>query len=151
MGGSDAFARFPDRVPAGKQASGRVWVKMPGHYALVDNTAQTVAIMAGAGPPDPLDSRYRPVYALEGGSPPAAPTGQIYLRFSPSVAAASRADQIAAAGYTIERAISYAPHSVWLRAASGDAADALSSLPSLERLPDVDNVEPQMLSIRGTR
>jgi len=146
----DALARFPDRLPAGKQAGSGDWVKVPGRIALVDDEAQSVTIFAGAEPPDPGDSRLRPVYALSG-SRPAAPTGRVYLRFDPEVDARSRADEIATAGFAIERTVSYAPHTVWLRVESGDAADALSRLPTLEQLPGVANVEPQMLSVRETR
>ncbi len=125
-------------------------MKVPGRIALVDDAAQIVTIFAGEEPPDASDSRLRPVYALSG-SRPAAPTGRIYLRFAPAVDARSRADEIAAAGYAIEGTVSYAPHAVWLRVESGDAAEALSRLPALEQLPGVANVEPQMLSVRGTR
>lgn len=47
--------------------------------------------------------------------------------------------------YELVESLAYAPQAAWLRAPAGDIADALAGLPRLEQLPDVENVEPQML------
>ena len=149
MSNVDPFARFPDRVAAGKLAGG-VWVKTPEHYCVFDEAAQSARILEGAPPADALDSQLRPAYRRATGVL-SAPTGRIYLRFSPSVEAVSRKAAIADAGYKIDRVVSYAPNSVWLQASSGDAAEALSRIDELALLPDVENVEPQMLTAKTLR
>lgn len=92
-----------------------------------------------------------PVYALGPEGPPAVPTGLVFLRFREGVRAEERRAAIARAGYTVRQIISYAPHAAWVEASSGKIADALSGIPKLEALPDVANVEPQMLSERVRR
>lgn len=47
--------------------------------------------------------------------------------------------------YELVESLAYAPQAAWLRAPSGDMADALAGLSRLEQLPDIENVEPQML------
>jgi len=45
----------------------------------------------------------------------------------------------------------YAPNAAWLRARSGEIADALAGTPALDALPDLEAVEPQMLMERARR
>jgi len=47
----------------------------------------------------------------------------------------------------------YAPHAAWVRLTDGDIADAIERSNALRQLPDVEHVEPEMLSpsvARGT-
>ena len=62
-----------------------------------------------------------------------------------------RRAEIEAAGYEMAQALDYAPHAAWVRARSGRIADALNGLRRLEAIPDVENVEPQMLTPRAAR
>jgi len=85
------------------------------------------------------------VYGLQPSGLLAVPTGRVFVRFAEGVKAESRRQEINRAGYELIESLSYAPHAAWLRARSGDIADALAGIPRLEQLPDVENVEPQML------
>jgi hypothetical protein len=81
----------------------------------------------------------------------AVPTGQIFLRFKEGVDASTRREEIERAGYEIVQIPPYAPSSAWVRSASGDLAKSLADIEALERLADVENVEPQMLVERTLR
>ena len=81
----------------------------------------------------------------------ALPTGQVFIRFKEGVQVEEHAEKIRNAGYEIAQSVSYAPHAAWLRPNSGDVADGLAKIPALEKIPDVENVEPQMLRPRANR
>ena len=85
------------------------------------------------------------VYALSRGGQPCVPTGLVLVRFHEPVAAAERGDLLLREGFMLENVLPYAPSAAWVRAASGGIAAALRGIPTLEALPDVVNVEPQML------
>lgn len=87
-----------------------------------------------------------PVYRREPGGGVAVPTGRALVRFAEGEAAAERGDELAAAGYKLEGVPRYAPHAAWVRASGGGIAETLQNLDRLERLPGVENVEPQMIS-----
>ena len=86
-----------------------------------------------------------PVYGLQPSGLPAVPTGQVFIRFAEGVKAEDHRQEINQAGYELVESPVYAPQAAWLRAQSGDIAEALVGIPRLEQLPDVENVEPQML------
>jgi hypothetical protein len=92
-----------------------------------------------------LLSKLSPVYSLGPGSPPAIPTGRVFIRFTEQVAAQDRQGDLARLGYRIVRVTPYTRHTAWLDSVSGTIAEALAGLPDLEQLPDVANVEPEML------
>jgi hypothetical protein len=143
--------RFPERIPSGSPTGRRVWKKAPGCYALLDAGQQNVKILAGAPPPDASGASLRPAYALEDGPGRAVPTGRVYLRFRTGVQAESRRSEMEAAGFTLDRLVPYAPHTVWLKASSDNPAEALARIGMLADLPDVEWVEPQMISPRALR
>jgi len=60
-------------------------------------------------------------------------------------AAETRRKELARAGYEVVQLLVYAPQAAWVRARSGGIAEALTSIPALEALAEVENVEPQML------
>jgi hypothetical protein len=86
-----------------------------------------------------------PVYALAPGGEPAVPSGLILVRFREEIAANSRSTNLEAVGFVIRRVLSYAPHAAWVESRSSDIAAALAGIHRLELLPDIQNVEPQML------
>jgi hypothetical protein len=88
----------------------------------------------------------QPVYEMNGSGVQARPSGTVWIRFAEGTEAAARATDIAAAGYRIERIISYAPNAALVNA--GSIADALSQLDALRAIPGVEVVEPQMLMER---
>lgn len=159
------FSDFPERVGAGTGRAGAWYVRAPGRYAVRQGEGpqeasgaemtfarEGIAVFRGepgaarAGATTPT-----PVYRLQPDGPLAVPTGKIFLRFKEGVEAASRRKEIERAGYEIIETPPYAPSGAWVRAAGGDVARSLSNIKALEKLADVENVEPQMLVERAQR
>lgn len=89
-----------------------------------------------------------PVYAQQSGGGAGSmvvPTGRVFIRFADAVKVADREPEIRNAGYEIDQKLDYAPNAGWLRARSGNIADALNDIATLAKLADVENVEPQLL------
>ena len=120
---------FPDRIRLSLQKADQSFVRQSG----------------------PHDSTKPPVYVLSSGGQPARPTGRVLVRFADPAALARHRKDIEAAGYVIEEVLSYAPQAAWVRAASGNPAEALSAISALERMPEVEEVEPQMLRARALK
>jgi hypothetical protein len=93
----------------------------------------------------------RPVYRIEPGGHPAVPTGRVFVRLREGEPANERNDDFARAGYVIENIPAWAPHTAWLRPASGGIVAALNGMERLRSLTDVENVEPQLLRPRTPR
>jgi len=92
-----------------------------------------------------------PVYALTRRGAPAVPTGLVLVRFREGIAAAACGDVVAREGFTIHDVLPYAPSAAWVRAASGGIPASLRGIPALESLPDVVDVEPQMVKRSARR
>jgi hypothetical protein len=121
--------------PSGAQTTGAVLVLDHGRIA-VFGAASVESTPAGAGP----------VYAsLPFDGELAVPTGRVFVRFAPGTDAAARSADIERLGFLIERVPVSAPHAAWVVAPRGGIAAALKSCRSLERIPGVENVEPQLL------
>jgi hypothetical protein len=73
------------------------------------------------------------------------------VRFAEGDSPEHHREGIVEAGYEIDQVLAYAPHAAWVRARSGRIPDALARLPSLEALPGVEHVEPQMVSPASPR
>lgn len=106
-----------------------------------------VVCRLGPGPlprgvfPDKLSA----VYALTPRGAPAVPTGLLLVRFAEGIAASRRGDMLARQGFTVVEVLPYAPAAAWVKAIAGGIPASLNGIPALESLPDVENVEPQML------
>jgi hypothetical protein len=120
---------FPDRIRVSLQKADQSYVKQA----------------------EPHDSTEPPVYVLSSGGQPARPTGRVLVRFADPAALVRHRKDIEAAGYIIEEVLSYAPQAAWVRAASGDPAEALGAISALERMAEVEEVEPQMLRARALK
>ena len=157
----DYFFKYPQQIRANMSPSAPLYVRKSDYYAVHNRPpelpAQGVVLLLNDGAiavfqGEPDEARITaetgtlsPVYALQPGGLPAVPTGQIFVRFAEGVKAESRRQAIHRAGYELVESVPYAPHAAWLRPRSGDIAAALAGIPRLEQLPDVENVEPQML------
>jgi hypothetical protein len=89
-----------------------------------------------------------PVYAQQSGGGAgsmAVPTGRVFIRFADTVKVTDRETEIRDAGYELDQQLDYAPNAAWLRARSGNIADALNGIVTLAKVADVENVEPQLL------
>jgi hypothetical protein len=142
------FARFPKRIEISSGGRSSVFELVPGRYAN-DVRGKNPAVVEGE--PKPNSDEIGPVYELKPAGGDAIPTGRVFVRFRSDVTASERRHEIEGSGYEIDEIVSYAPEAVWVRAASGDIADALSDLSKLQKLTDVENVEPQMLMRRATK
>ena len=92
-----------------------------------------------------------PVYKMQNSETKAVPTGLVFVRFKTGVKAAERETDIRRAGFEIADLVEYAPEAAWVKDPSMEIAKALASISALEKLPDVENVEPQMLMPRVSR
>jgi hypothetical protein len=104
-----------------------------------------------AGAESHASDQVGPVYRAGPHGPIAAPTGRVFLRFREGTDVERKRDEIEAAGFTLESVPGYAPHAAWLRPTSGRVADALVDLDRLRRLPDVEHVEPQLVTEAARR
>lgn len=159
------FSDFPERVSAGAGRAGAWYVRAPGRYAVRQGEGEQeasgaemtfaregIAVFSGEPGAARADAATpTPVYRLQPDGPLAVPTGKIFLRFKEGVEAASRREEIERAGYEIIETPPYAPSGAWVRAVGGDVARSLSNIKALEKLADVENVEPQMLVERARR
>jgi hypothetical protein len=117
--------------------------------ALFELKQGEIAVYRG-NPPPGQEQQVGPVYALPDG-PLAVPTGLVFVRFKEGTSAAEHREEIERSGYEIVQIPGYAPHAAWVRARNGDIASSLQGIRSLESLPGVENVEPQMLMASAKR
>ncbi|MGH7230328.1 MAG: hypothetical protein ACREJU_03105 [Nitrospiraceae bacterium] len=163
----DPFFKYPHQVPASTARPGLLYDRLPGYYAVHGRPPHTpaegaaylfnegaIAVFQGE-PQERKDlsssNTVSPVYALQPQGPPAVATGLVLVRFRESVSVETRRKDLDRAGYLIAQVLDYAPHAAWVRARSGEIVEALTGLSVLAKLPDVENVEPQMLIKSGRR
>ncbi|BAY22435.1 hypothetical protein NIES2100_21980 [Calothrix sp. NIES-2100] len=160
---SDYFSEYPQQIRIGKDAP-VLYSRQPGYYAVhfqqptAMSTQSTAALVLNegkiavfAGEPKPaITDKLSPVYTLQGGSL-AVPTGLVFIRFAENVDVESQQAAINQAGYEVAEKLAYAPHAAWLRAKSGKMSDAFQKIAQLQAIPNVENVEPQMLMERRQR
>jgi len=79
------------------------------------------------------------------------PTGRVFVRLDDDIPLEARAEAFRRLGYVIAQTLPYAPNAGWLEHADKDAAEALRGIPELARLPGVQSVEPQLLTVRAQR
>jgi hypothetical protein len=161
------FSKYPSHIRANMTSSAPLYVRKSDYYAVhpwpPGRAAEDAALLLDdgtiavfQGEPDEVAAAAQagslvPVYGLEPSGLPAVPTGQVFIRFAEGIKAEERRQEINQAGYEIVESLSYAPQAAWLRARSDDIADALAEISKLEQLPDVENVEPQMLKESARR
>ncbi|QKQ76371.1 hypothetical protein [Nostoc sp. TCL240-02] len=176
---NDYFSEYPEEIRVGSNRTAVSYTRKSGYYAIhYDNQPKTVAPGAilqlndgamstmvtepcrSAGysyavfPGEPNQSeqgKLSPVYTIEPNGSLAVPTGLVFIRFAEGVDIESQHEAINQAGYEVVESLDYAPHAAWLRAQSGNIADAIAKIPQLEAIPKVENIEPQMLMERGLR
>lgn len=158
----DYFSKHPQQVHASTKPFAASYTRKSGYYAVHYQQADlrrseailllnegVIAVFKGkpnqVGQDSTAVKAISPVYELGLNGPLAVPTGLVFVRFVEGVAVDSRSEAINHAGYKVVQNLFYAPQAAWLRACSGEIADALARIPRLEAIPDVENVEPQML------
>ena len=140
------YARVPDEVfivghvPPGVSVVTRIRGS-EGEFSVCRDHDGTLASKLGS-------SKIGPIYAIEPNGPPAVPTGLIFVRFEGEFRPKFWRKRLAEAGYKVVREL---PGVICVGAISGHVPDALQGIARLESLPDVANVEPQMLMERVRR
>lgn len=158
----DYFSKYPQQIRVGNR-SAVSYNRQLGYYAVHYNRPGTeapgavlqlndgaIAVFQGE-PDEPKTDTLSPIYALQPDGSLAVPTGLVFIRFVEGVDVESHHEAIKQAGYVVAQSLSYAPHAAWLRAHSGEILDAIRGIPQLEAIPDVENVELQMLMARVQR
>ncbi len=165
------FSEYPQQIRFGTEQSAVLYSRKPGYYAVHYKEPGTVApgavlqlndgaIAIFQGEPDEPENAIRlasttgtlgPIYTLQADGTLAVPTGLVFIRFVEGVEVELHREAIKQAGYEIAQSLSYAPQAAWLRAQSGNILDALVGISKLESIPNVENVEPQMLMERVQR
>lgn len=165
------FSEYPQQIRFGTEPSAVLYSRKSGYYAVHYKQPGTVApgavlqlndgaIAVFQGEPDESENAIRlasttgtlgPIYTLQADGTLAVPTGLVFIRFVEGVEVESHREAIKQAGYEIAQSLSYAPHAAWLHAQSGNILDALVGISKLEAIPNVENVEPQMLMERVQR
>ncbi|MEI1376090.1 hypothetical protein PQG02_07510 [Nostoc sp. UHCC 0926] len=166
----DYFSEYPEQIRVGSGRTAVSYTRKPGYYAIHYNQPKTVAseavlqlndgAMSTTGyayavfPGEPNQSEQgtlSPIYTLQPNGSLAVPTGLVFIRFAEGVDVESQREVINQAGYEVAQSLDYAPHAAWLRAQSGNIADAIAGISQLEAIPKVENIEPQMLMEKGLR
>ncbi|MCC5600970.1 hypothetical protein [Nostoc favosum] len=166
----DYFSEYPEQIRVGSDAydglrlrTAVFYTRKSGYYAIHYNQPRTLATGAilqlndgkiAIFPGEPNESEQgtlTPIYTLQPNGSLAVPTGLVFIRFAKGVDVKSQREVINRAGYEIVESLDYAPHTAWLRAQSGNIADAIARIPQLEVIPKVENIELQMLMERGFR
>lgn len=143
-----AFERRADLYSI-REASGTAPAKA---LAVVrDDANVSFAVYEGTPPAGRAAEDVGPVYSAGPGGPIAVPTGRVFVRFADGIRADRHRKQFEAAGFDIDRMLSYAPNAVWLRPTTGGVARALPGLAALAKLPGVAHVEPQLLLERALK
>ncbi|RCJ19880.1 hypothetical protein A6S26_03880 [Nostoc sp. ATCC 43529] len=166
----DYFSEYPQQIRVGSERSAVSYTRQPGYYAIhynqpgkvapgailqlnegaMSTTGYTYAIFPGE-PNQSEKNKLSPVYTLEPNGSLAIPTGLVFIRFAEGVDVESQHEAINQAGYEIEQSLAYAPHAAWLRPRSGNIVDAIAGISRLEAIPNVENVELQMLMERSLK
>ncbi|MBD2677336.1 MULTISPECIES: hypothetical protein [Nostoc] len=166
----DYFSEYPQQIYVGSNRSAVSYTRHPGYYAIrynqpdkvapgailqlnegaISTTGYAYAIFSGE-PNQSEKNPLSPVYTLEPNGSLAVPTGLVFIRFAEGVDVESQHEAINRAGYEIEQSLAYAPQAAWLRPKSGNIADAIAGISRLEAIPNVENVELQMLMERGLK
>ncbi|MBG1269225.1 hypothetical protein [Nostoc sp. WHI] len=159
----DYFSDYPQEIRVGSDSTAVCYTRKPGYYAVHYKQANTVAsgavlqlndgaIAVFSGEPNQSEpDTLSPIYTIEPNDLLAVPTGLVFIRFAEGVDVESQREVINRAGYEVEQSLDYAPQAAWLRAQSGSIVDAIAGISQLEAIPNVENVELQMLMERDLR
>jgi hypothetical protein len=167
---SDYFSEYPEQIRVDSDTYGGLglrtavsYTRKPGYYAIHYKQPKTVATGAilllndgaiAVFPGEPNQSEQgtlTPIYTIQPNGSLAVPTGLVFIRFAEGVNVESQREIINRAGYVVAQSLPYAPHTAWLRAQSGNIADAIAGISQLQAIPKVENIEPQMLMEKSLR
>ena len=167
MPSGDELARFPESFPQSSAPGAPSYLRVGSRFVVLGPLPDAVRsqlvhsfsddqvhVCRGALPNPtglPPSTLVTAAYQLAGIGADAVPTGRLFVRWTDAVPAQSRGDDLLTAGFRIDVVPPYAPHTAWVRAASGDPALALAGIEALARLRDVVHVEPEVWTERRSR
>lgn len=91
------------------------------------------------------------VYRINHSDPFYVPTGRIFVRLRKKINMQEKAEALKDMQFRIIDIPKYAPYSGWVEHLSGKTDKALSEISQIKNLEDVENIEPQMLSVRSLK
>ena len=153
---------YPLRLCASTEHPEVIYIRAKGYHAVkgdsdtvtrhakltLEDGDGTYAVMEGE--PGSLRNNISAVYMGSGGLM-FVPTGRVFVRLRDDALLEAHAEAFRRLGYVITQTLPYAPNAGWLEHVNKDAAEALRGIPDLARLPGVQNVEPQLLTVRAQR
>ncbi len=153
---------YPTRLRASTEHPEVIYTRAKGYHAVknapraqakdavlaLEDDDSTYLILEGE--PKTLSEEVSAVYRGSGGTL-VVPTGRVFIRLDEGTRVEAHAHAFRKLGFVIAQSPPYAPHVAWLEREDGDAAAALHSVGALEKLPQVCNVEPQLLAARALR
>ncbi len=164
---ANTFPAYPAEIKASTGHPDLKYVRKPNYFTIYGHPPSGIAtVVAFSGSEGEIAicrgdvaeiaraaevSETAPAYALAPAGPLSAPSGLVFIRFEDGVDIVARMEEIARADYIVVKRVPQAPNAAWLGATSRRVADALEGIGRLERIPNVVNVEPQMLSERVHR
>ena len=156
----DLLAKYPRKLPASSKEGApdyelaqdlyavhrkQAAPAQPAELLLEDGKIAIFKVEANGPASSAEGGKVGAVYRLLPSGSLAVPTGRIFIRFAEGIDANASKEKLIKAGYEVTETLAYAPNAAWLQAKSGDIADSINGLARLEKLPDVESVEPQML------
>jgi hypothetical protein len=140
--GSGIFERRPDlyALPGDETATGG-----DARLAQVTGDGSDTYVVYEGPPPHAAKADVIPVFSAGPGGPIAVPTGRVFVRLAKGSRPEEHRSEFGAAGFEIERTLSYAPQAAWLRPVDGGVGAALTGVGALEAIPGVVHVELQLL------
>lgn len=156
----DFLAKYPRKLAANSKEGAPTYTFVPGLYAvhrkqieagtkpeylLNDGKIAVFKVDSDRDVTTAEEGKVSPVYALTAGGSLAVPTGLVFIRLAAGLEVKALKDELSNAGYKVAETLAYAPNAAWLEPQSEDIADGLNGLAALEKLPNVESVEPQML------
>ncbi len=164
---ANTFPAYPAAIRASTEHSGLRYVRVPHYFTIFGHPPSGIATVVSLPGSEGEIAICRgdaaemaraaevwetaPAYALAPAGPLSAPSGLVFIRFEDGVDVVARNEEIARADYIVVKRVPQAPNAAWLAATSRRVADALEGIGRLEQIPNVVNVEPQMLSERVHR
>jgi hypothetical protein len=160
------FRDYPDSFPSHSRPSAQIYrmrndcfaghsgtAALEGISVLANLPAEGISVFAGphSALTGAIEAECRPVYAFSRKTPPAIPTGRVFVQGAKGVNLAETVKQLR---YEVESVPPYAPHAAWVVASDHSIASALSNLKALMAAAGLESVEPQMLrpaALRGGR
>ena len=134
---------YPEALPAPASYGGGSYRRDDAHVALPGTATDPERGIPRIVPIDRAEGAAVACYRSPSGEL-VAPTGVLLVRFREGTLAEDRRDALLALGLAIVRVPSFAPHTAYVRARSGDVAEGLRRIAEIASIPSFEGIEVQM-------